>query len=93
MEERTAVKIVSGQFSATPKSVMFISNPSPMQLIGQLNMLTIQMKFVCEHESSLDLEISPDQAQQCANHYLNKSSLRCSRKREKKHGNVVPFNN
>jgi hypothetical protein len=24
------------------------------------------MKFVCEHDASLDLEISPDQAQRCA---------------------------
>jgi hypothetical protein len=59
MEERTAVRIVSGQLSAVPKSIMFISSPSPLQLIGQLNMVTLHMKFVCEHESSLDLEISP----------------------------------
>mmetsp|Transcript_1741 Transcript_1741/g.2406 ORF Transcript_1741/g.2406 Transcript_1741/m.2406 type:complete len:279 (-) Transcript_1741:286-1122(-) len=62
MEERTAVKIVSGQLSAVPKSVMFIGSPTPMQLVGQLTMLTRHMKFVCENETSLDLEISPQQA-------------------------------
>jgi hypothetical protein len=75
MEERTAVRIVSGQLSAIPKSVMFISSPSPLQLIGQLNMVTSHMKFVCEHESSLDLEISPHQAQRCAEKYMGKISL------------------
>ena len=54
MEERTAVKIVSGQLSAVPKSVMFISAPSPLQIIGQLNMVTSHMKFVCEHVASLE---------------------------------------
>ena len=76
MEERTAVRIVSGQLSATPKSVMFISSPSPMQIIGQLNMLTSHMKFVCEHGSSLDLEISPLQAQRCAESHMERNKLR-----------------
>mmetsp|Transcript_29759 Transcript_29759/g.68697 ORF Transcript_29759/g.68697 Transcript_29759/m.68697 type:complete len:138 (+) Transcript_29759:315-728(+) len=73
MEERTAVRIVSGQLSAVPKSVMFISSPSPLQLIGQLNMLTHHMGFVCEHRSSLDLEISPLQAQRCAESHMERS--------------------
>ena len=75
MEERTAVRIVSGQLSALPKSVMFISSPSPLQLIGQLQMLTRHMKYVCEHSSSLDLEISPHQAQRCAENYMGSKSL------------------
>ena len=70
MEERTAVKIVSGQLSSLPKSVMFITSPTPVQLIGQLTMLTGHMHFVCEHGSSLDLEISPDQAHKCAETFL-----------------------
>mmetsp|Transcript_24371 Transcript_24371/g.40399 ORF Transcript_24371/g.40399 Transcript_24371/m.40399 type:complete len:261 (+) Transcript_24371:53-835(+) len=73
MDERRAVKIVSGQLAAIAKSVMFISSPSPLQLIGQLQMLTKHMAFVCEHESTLDLEISPHQAQQCAEKYMGKS--------------------
>jgi hypothetical protein len=76
MEERTAVRIVSGQLLAVPKSVMFISSPSPLQLIGQLYMLTRHMKFVCEHESSLDLEITVNQAQRCAEKYLERHSIR-----------------
>jgi hypothetical protein len=75
MEERTAVKIVSGQLSAVPKSVMFISAPSPLQIIGQLNMVTSHMKFVCEHVASLDLEISPHQAQRCAESYLEHNKI------------------
>lgn len=71
-EERTAVRIVSGQLSALPKSVMFLSNPSPAQLIGQLAMITSHMRFVCENKSSLDLEISPEQARQCAKKYLHR---------------------
>lgn len=63
MEERTAVKIVANQLEAHPKSVMFLSSPNPMQLIGQLAMLTEHMKFVNEHELDLDIEISYDQAE------------------------------
>jgi len=66
MEERTAVKIVAGQLSCVPKSVMFITSPTPIQLIGQLTMLTGQMKFVCESKKTLDLEINAQQAQKCA---------------------------
>lgn len=75
MEERTAVRIVSGQMSATPKSVMFIQSPSPLEIIGQLSMVTSHMKYVCNHESSLDLQISPEQAQQCAQLYLKKNKI------------------
>ena len=74
MEERTAVKIVSGQLSAVPKSVMFVSSPTPEQLIGQLSMLTGHMKYICENASSLDLEISPQQAEKCAASILRKKS-------------------
>jgi len=72
MEERTAVRIVADQLSATPKSVMFIQSPTPTQIIGQLSMLTSHMKFVCYHANSLDLEISAEQAERCAAAYLNK---------------------
>lgn len=87
MEERTAVKIVSGQLTAVPKSVMFISSPSPVQLIGQLNMLAGHMKFVCEHSSSLDLEISPHQAQKCAEAYIQKNKSLASVASEQVGGN------
>lgn len=70
MEERTAVKIVSGQLESMSKSVMFLTSPTPLQLIGQLTMLTGHMKFVCHHETTLDLEISPQQAQKCAESVL-----------------------
>jgi hypothetical protein len=73
MEERTAVRIVSGQLSAISKSVMFVSSPSPMEIIGQLNMVTSHMKFVCHHETSLDLQISKSQAQRCADSYMKSS--------------------
>mmetsp|Transcript_15943 Transcript_15943/g.34655 ORF Transcript_15943/g.34655 Transcript_15943/m.34655 type:complete len:335 (+) Transcript_15943:61-1065(+) len=73
MEERTAVKIVSGQLDSLSKSVMFLTSPSPLQLIGQLTMLTGHMKFVCQHESTLDLEISPQQAKKCAESVLKRN--------------------
>lgn len=72
MEERTAVKIVANQLDAVPKSVMFINSPSPVQIIGQLDMLTNHMDFVCDHDSILDLEISPDQASKTAETFLRK---------------------
>lgn len=75
MEERTAVRIVSGQMSATPKSVMFIQSPSPLEIIGQLSMVTSHMKYVCNHESSLDLQISHEQAQQCAELYFKNNKI------------------
>ena len=70
MEERTAVRIVAHQLNATPKSVMFINSPSPIQLIGQLNMLTSNMEFVCCQNGYLDVEISPRQAIKVAEDFL-----------------------
>lgn len=75
MEERTAVRIVAGQLGSTSKSVMFISSPTPVQLIGQLEMLTTHMKYVCDNRTSLDLEISKEQANRCANDYIKKHQV------------------
>ena len=74
LEERTAVRIVAGQLDAVPKSVMFVSNPDPLQIIGQLHMLTKHMKFVCDNHKSLDLEISAEQAQRCADSFMKKKA-------------------
>lgn len=71
-EEQTSVRIVAGQLSAVPKSVMFVQNPTPLQIIGELLMLTEHMKFVCENKTSLDLEISLDQAHRYAESYLRR---------------------
>lgn len=67
MEERTAVRIVANQLEAHPKSVMFLSSPAPVQLIGQLALLTEHMQFVNDHELDLDIEISYEQAESKAN--------------------------
>lgn len=75
MEERTAVRIVADQLNATPKSVMFVPSPTPTQIVGQLQMLTNHMKFVCENKSSLDLEISPEQAERSAESYVKRHNL------------------
>jgi hypothetical protein len=74
-EERTATNIVSKQLDALPKSVMFLSNPTPLQIIGQLHMLTNHMRFVCDNEKSLDLKISSDQADRFAHSYLKKNRI------------------
>lgn len=79
IEERTAVKIVSDQLDALPKSVKFLNNPSPMQIVGQLAMLTHHMKFVCDHAEGLDLEISSKQAEKCAQGYLARKGLGATR--------------
>ncbi|KAL3943825.1 MAG: hypothetical protein SGBAC_002118 [Bacillariaceae sp.] len=75
-EERTAVNIVSGQLDAVPKSVMFMNSPSPAQIIGQLHMLTHHMDYVCDGKSSLDLQISAEQADRFAETYLNLQTSR-----------------
>jgi hypothetical protein len=75
VEERTAVRIVAEQLSAVPKSVMFLHSPTPVQIIGQLLMLTDHMKYVCRHETSLDLEISSDQAEGCAHRYFKRHNI------------------
>jgi hypothetical protein len=75
MEERTAVKIVSNQLNAMPKSVMFIASPSPEQLIGQLAMMTGHMRYICEHRDPLDLEISAEQAERHAVGILQKRKI------------------
>lgn len=76
MEERTAVRIVSEQLTCTPKSVMFLQSPTPVQIIGQLVMLTNHMKYVCYHETNLDLEISLEQAESCADRYIQRHDIR-----------------
>jgi len=82
IEERTAVKIVSDQLDALPKSVKFLNNPTPVQIIGQLTMLTHHMNFVCEHAEDLDLEISKGQAEKCASGYLARKGLKSRRSTE-----------
>ena len=82
IEERTAVKIVSDQLDALPKSVKFLNNPTPVQIIGQLTMLTHHMNFVCEHADDLDLEISKGQAEKCASGYLARKGLKSRRSTE-----------
>jgi hypothetical protein len=72
MEERTAVRIVSDQLDSIPKSVMFISSPSPLQIIGQLYMISNHMHYICEHSTSLDLEISEEQAQKFSDSYIRR---------------------
>mmetsp|Transcript_22410 Transcript_22410/g.21544 ORF Transcript_22410/g.21544 Transcript_22410/m.21544 type:complete len:283 (-) Transcript_22410:246-1094(-) len=73
MEERTAVKIVAAQLSCIPKSVKFVTCPTPSDLIGQLKMLTDYMKYVCENKSPLDLEISPRRAHKCGESYIQQN--------------------
>jgi hypothetical protein len=75
MEERTAVNIVSGQMDALPKSVKFLGAPSLLQIIGQLYMLTNHMQFVCESTRALDLHITQEQANQCAETYLKEHDV------------------
>lgn len=75
LEERTAVRIVAEQLDATSKSVKFLHAPTPMQLMGQLHMLTNHMKHVCEHKETLDLEIGTGQADYAASEYLQVNDL------------------
>ena len=75
VEERTAVRIVSDQLDAVPKSVKFLNNPTPSQIIGQLVMCTHHMAYVCGHDGDLDLEISTRQAEKCATGYLERRGL------------------
>ena len=93
IEEQTAVKIVSGQLSAIPKSVMFVTSPTPEQLIGQLALLTGHMKHVCESLDTLDLEISPQQAEKCALTILRKNRASSSRRIRQREENRTKGNN
>lgn len=72
MEERTAVRIVSDQLDSSPKSVMFLPSPTPLQIIGQLYMLTSHMHYICEHPTGMDLEISQEQADRSSDAYVKK---------------------
>jgi hypothetical protein len=75
IEERTAVRIVSEQLGATSKSVMFVQSPNPAQIVGQLILLTQHMQYVCDHASSLDLEMCANQADQCAATHLRRKKI------------------
>jgi hypothetical protein len=74
-EERTAVKIVSGQLDARSKSVKFLPAPTLLQIIGQMYMLTNHMQFVVDSEKPLDMHITQQQADQCAETYLREYSV------------------
>lgn len=73
MEERTAVKIVAEQLSATPKSVMFVQSPTPTQIIGQLEIVSNHMKYLGTQTNGLDLEISRNQADRSADSFMRRS--------------------
>lgn len=73
MEERTAVRIVSDQLGSVSKSVMFVQSPTPKQVFGQLDMLMGHMKYIINHESTLDLEINESQANRSAEQYLKRA--------------------
>jgi len=83
IEERTAVKIVSEQLDALPKSVKFLGSPTPVQIIGQLVMLTHHMNFVCSHRDDLDLEISLKQAEKCAQGHLSRKGVSLQQEEER----------
>jgi hypothetical protein len=74
LEERTAVKIVSSQLSAISKSVKFISQPSPIMILGQLELLGDYMQCVADQPEELDLEISHAQALDAAKKYLKRNN-------------------
>lgn len=65
LDERTALAIVASQLEAVSKSVTFISLPTPLEIIGQLNMLSKHMEYICCHPMSLDLELSLVKNQKC----------------------------
>jgi hypothetical protein len=75
MEERTAVRIVADQLGATAKSVMFVAAPTPGKIIGQLHMLANHMRYVCDTLDTLDLEITPAQADHALQTYLKGRQL------------------
>jgi hypothetical protein len=75
MEERTATNIVSNQLGAVPKSVMFLHGPTPLQIIGQLHMLTDHMRYVCDTRGSMDLKITAAQADRFSHLYLKKRRI------------------
>ena len=79
MEEKMAVRIVAEQMGAMPKSVMFIQLPTPVQILGELQMVINHMGFVCHNKANLDLEISPEQAENHADMYLRKRRMGTSR--------------
>ena len=74
-EERTATNIVAKQLGALPKSVMFLNAPTPLQIIGQLEMLTEHMRYVCESRKSLDFKITKDQADRFSSAYLKRHRI------------------
>ena len=54
-EERTAVKIASGQLGAVAKSVKFVDMPTPEQLCKQVETVCGWLKWVVDGEAELDL--------------------------------------
>jgi hypothetical protein len=79
MEERTAVRIVAEQLTATSKSVMFVQSPTPTQIIGQLEIVTGYMRFLGTQTNELDLEISRNQADKAADSFMRRSRHKVDR--------------
>uniref|UniRef100_A0A7S1FMK9 Uncharacterized protein n=1 Tax=Corethron hystrix TaxID=216773 RepID=A0A7S1FMK9_9STRA len=80
MDERTAVKVVASQLNTSSKSIKFIQQPSPIQIIGQLSIITSQLAHICDDEEDIDVEISEPHAVEVAESILNK--VRKSNKNE-----------
>lgn len=54
-EERTAVKIASGQLGAVAKSVKFCESPNPEQLVKQVEVVTSWLQWLVGNRTELDL--------------------------------------
>lgn len=61
IEERTAVKIASGQLHSRAKSVKFLDQPSPRQLQHQIEVVTNCLEWIWRHNGDLDVVLTLEQ--------------------------------
>jgi len=75
-DERTAVQIAASQLSASSKSVKFIKYPSPIEIMGQLSIISSVLNYICGNLKDMDVEISQPHVHKTANSILNHRSNR-----------------
>mmetsp|Transcript_38603 Transcript_38603/g.89692 ORF Transcript_38603/g.89692 Transcript_38603/m.89692 type:complete len:174 (-) Transcript_38603:86-607(-) len=75
MDEYKATLIVGKQLSAVTKSVKFIQSPTPVELVGQLAVLSKFLRAVCLPHQKKDFKMSSGLALEAAKQYLHESII------------------
>ena len=69
-EEKTATVIVANQLNSVAKTVKFLQQPSPIQILGQLELVHQYLEDVIHSRDPLDIVITPEQCRKSVEQYF-----------------------